>query len=267
MPTPTPAASDSELSEACRRFLDALKGRYRVHAVKSYRVQLGLTDPLPVIPCLDHEARLHGIFPRHVSVYVEEIDTGELHEVAFYPRTRRLVVDLTSTMGESSPASQERLRSFLREAYPGWHLGGSRPSWLRGDLRAIQAVRAQVTLRDVLLGKDLDRVDAGLERLRAVAAMMEKESRVASWGVRTAATPILAGAGIVLYFAMGAFAELLSAEWTVALRGSLIAVLGSALFYVGLKAVQLTEIGNRVWKRATEYELILDERKKRGAGS
>lgn len=267
MPTPSPALADSEEAEACRWFLVTLQKRYRIHALKSYRVQLALPEPTPVIPCLDHEARLHGRVPRHVSIYIEEPETGELHEVGFYPRRRLVVIDAVSTAGENTPASLERLRTFLRDAIPGWCCRVSRPSWIRGDARAMQAVRAQVTLRDVLAAHGMDRVEAGLERLRAVAGMMEKESRVASWGVRTAATPILAGTGIVIYFVMGAFAELIRAEWTVALRGGLLALLGAALFYVGLKAVQLTEISNRVWKRATEYELILQERRNRQKGA
>jgi hypothetical protein len=32
--------------------------------------------------------------------------------------------------------------------------------------------------------------------------------------------------------------------------------------YYGMKAVQLTEMSNRVWKRTAEYNLILSERKR-----
>jgi hypothetical protein len=42
----------------------------------------------------------------------------------------------------------------------------------------------------------------------------------------------------------------------------LVAVLGAAFLYYGMKAVQLTGMSNRVWKRAAEYNLILTERKK-----
>jgi len=51
-----------------------------------------------------------------------------------------------------------------------------------------------------------------------------------------------------------------------ALRYGLVAVLGAAFLYYGMKAVQLTGMSNRVWKRASEYNLILTERK-RLAGS
>ena len=41
-----------------------------------------------------------------------------------------------------------------------------------------------------------------------------------------------------------------------------VAVLGAAFLYYGMKAVQLTGMSNRVWKRASEYNLILTERKR-----
>jgi hypothetical protein len=34
------------------------------------------------------------------------------------------------------------------------------------------------------------------------------------------------------------------------------------LLYGGLKAVHLTEMANRVWKRSAEYGLILSERRR-----
>ena len=37
--------------------------------------------------------------------------------------------------------------------------------------------------------------------------------------------------------------------------------------YYGLKAVQLTEMANRVWKRAAEYSLILAARRRLSAGA
>ena len=41
-------------------------------------------------------------------------------------------------------------------------------------------------------------------------------------------------------------------------------VLGAIFLYYGMKAVQLTEMSNRVWKRTAEYNLILTERKRLG---
>jgi len=37
---------------------------------------------------------------------------------------------------------------------------------------------------------------------------------------------------------------------------------GVFLLYAGLKAVHLTEMANRVWKRSAEYGLILSERRR-----
>ena len=48
------------------------------------------------------------------------------------------------------------------------------------------------------------------------------------------------------------------------LRYGIIGALGAAFLYYGLKAVQLTEMSNRVWKRTAEYNLILAERKRLG---
>ena len=64
-----------------------------------------------------------------------------------------------------------------------------------------------------------------------------------------------------------------AARWTSAsvgsltltwLRYSIIGALGAVFLYYGLKAVQLTEMANRVWKRTAEYTLILAERKRLG---
>ena len=47
-------------------------------------------------------------------------------------------------------------------------------------------------------------------------------------------------------------------------RYAIVGALGAAFFYYGMKAVHLTEIANRVWKRTAEYNLILAERKRLG---
>jgi len=43
-----------------------------------------------------------------------------------------------------------------------------------------------------------------------------------------------------------------------------VGLLGAYFLYYGLKAVQLTEMANRVWKRSAEYGLILSERRRIG---
>ena len=50
--------------------------------------------------------------------------------------------------------SHERFVAALRERFPGYHVRVVGPSWLRGDERVANACRAQVTLRDVLVGPD-----------------------------------------------------------------------------------------------------------------
>ncbi len=48
------------------------------------------------------------------------------------------------------------------------------------------------------------------------------------------------------------------------LIGSITILIGAVFLYYGMKAVQLTEMSNRVWKRTAEYNLILTERKRLG---
>jgi hypothetical protein len=136
------------------------------------------------------------------------------------------------------------------------------PSWWRGERRVASACRAQVSLRDVLTGTNMPEIKARIDRLATVGALMEKQSRVASWGVRTVTGPLLAAAGVVTFMVLGAFDTRLGEEALTALRYTVIGLLGACFVYYGLKAVQLTEMGNRVWKRTAEYSLILSERKR-----
>ena len=56
-----PAAAGSS---DVQRFFDTLNGFGSVQAVKLYRLRLAAPPPVPVLPCLDHEAMLHeGIAP------------------------------------------------------------------------------------------------------------------------------------------------------------------------------------------------------------
>lgn len=252
--------SSMSAREPCRKFLETLSSAFRIRAVKTYRVEDSVPPGIPVIPCLDHEAKLHARVPPHVSAYIEDRASGDLHEVGHYPAKSLLVVDTVSTHGEHSDASQDRLRTFLGDRFAGMRVGLSGPSVLRGDERAAEAARAQVTLREVLVGDDLDNAAREIHRLRAVASLMEKESRVASWAVRTAFVPILAVVGFIIARVIAAL------EWPEWVYYAALGPLGGALLYLGLKAVHLTELSNRVWKRATEYELILAERRRLGKG-
>jgi hypothetical protein len=135
------------------------------------------------------------------------------------------------------------------------------PSGWRGEKRVAEACRAQVPLRAVLLDEDIDKVKAAVDRLQTVGTLMEKESRVASWGVRTVTGPVLAAAGVLTFLALGSL-ESLGAGGVTALRYLMVGLLGAVFLYYGLKAVQLTGMANRVWKRSAEYALILSERKR-----
>jgi uncharacterized membrane protein YuzA (DUF378 family) len=247
-------------STEAQRVLTGLQAFGPVLAIKLYRLALDPAPAVPLLPCLDHEAMLHeGIAP-HAATYIQERSSGELHELVVIPARRRIEIDTVSTWGESSAASRDRLRSLMRTTFPGYAVSIKGPSWWRGERRVANACRAQVTLRDVLLGGDMATIKSRIDRLQTIGSLMEKESRVASWGVRTMTGPMLAAAGVVSFLGLGLFTDRLGESGVTALRYTVIGLLGAWFVYYGLKAVQLTEMSNRVWKRTAEYGLILTER-------
>jgi hypothetical protein len=250
--------------EEGRQLLDALADFGPVLAVKLYRLPRTIAPDVPIIPCLDHEAMLHEHVQPHAAAYVQEASSGDLHEVIFTPSSRLLQIDPVSTWGEHSPESRARLMAALQRGLPGYAIEVLKLSRWRGDRRVATACLAQVSLRDVLLASDIAAVRAGIERLQAVAGLMEKHSRVGSWGIRTVTGPLLAAAGAVTFLVLGEFRESLGDTALMALRYGVIGALGAAFLYYGMKAVQLTEMSNRVWKRTAEYNLILAERKRMG---
>jgi hypothetical protein len=227
-----------------------------------YRVHLSPAPTVPVIPCLDHEAMLHQRVLPHAAAYLQERTTGELHEVVFIPAAKRIQIDTSSTWGECTPESHNRLRGFLLTVFPGHQVAVSGPSWWRGERRVAEVCRAQVSLRQVLLDDDIESVKADIERLQVIGSLMEKQSRVASWGVRTMTGPILTAAAVALFLLLGGLTTILGETGVTALRYTLVGGLGAAFLYYGMKAVQLTEMANRVWKRGAEYTLILAERRR-----
>ena len=248
--------------QTCERFLEAVSTFARVHAVKLYRLSVTLSDPLPVLPCLDHEALLHeGISP-HAAAYIEDLDSGGLHEVVCVPASRRIEVDTVSTAGEHTDASHQRLLARLRDRFPDHSIVEIGPSWLRGDRRVARACRAQVPLRDILVARDFDRLRRAVERLTTIGSLMEKQSRVASWSVRTVTGPMLALGGFISYQVLGTLTGQIGEEWVQWLRYAAVGGLGATFLYLGLKAVHLTEMANRVWKRCAEYGLLLGERER-----
>lgn len=263
-PSPGPPRAETDGGDAgAREVLARLATVGRVLAVKQYRLPLAPGGLVPVLPCLDHEAALHASVAPHLSVYVEDT-RSDLHEVVVVPAERRLEVDTVSTWGASSPASHARLLAALGTAFPGYRIGVHGPSWWRGDERVADVCHAQVSLREVLLGHDIATVRAGIERLQVIAALMEKQSRVASWGIRTVTGPLLAAAGVVTFLLLGTVTGAIGDQGVRALQYLLVGLLGATFLYYGLKAVQLTEMANRVWKRTAEYNLILAERRRLG---
>jgi hypothetical protein len=244
------------------RVLHVLRALGTPLSIKVYRLAFEAAPGIPVLPCLDHEAMLHETVAPHAAVYLQEQSANELHELVIFPSKRLILIDTVSTWGESSPAGCSRLRTQLTGQVPGYEIRLKQPSWWRGDRRVAAACRWQVTLRQVLLGDDFASISAGIERLRTIGMLMEKESRVASWGVRTVTGPLLAAAGFLTYQVLGVFAARLGEPTVALLRYGVIGILGAVFLYYGLKAVHLTGMSNRVWMRASEYGLILDERRR-----
>jgi len=253
-----PAATATETAYA----FEAMRAFGPVLAIKLYRIGLDNPPAVPTLPCLDHEAMLHSGVPPHAAAYVQDSTSGDLHELVFVPAKKRIEIESMSTWQEQSEDSRVRLRAHLAQRFPAYRVRVNKGSFFRGDRRVANACRAQVTLREVLTGADVNGIKAQIDRLFTVGMLMEKESRVASWGVRTVTGPLLAAAGFVLYGVLGYFVAELGAGGVEALRYGLVAVLGAAFLYYGMKAVQLTGMSNRVWKRASEYNLILTERKR-----
>ena len=249
-------------AETAQRALDALHAFGTVLAIKVYRLTLSPAPAVPTIPCLDHESMLHDGIAPPAAAYVQEHDAGDLHEVVIVPGERRLEVDTVSTWGEASPPSHERLLARLRDRFPDYAIRVTAPSWWRGERRVAAACRAQVSLRDVLLSDDIGRVKTAIDRLQTVGSLMEKQSRVASWGVRTVTGPLLTAAGVLSFMVLGTMEPSLGDVGVTTARYTFISILGAVFLYYGLKAVQLTEMSNRVWKRTAEYNLILTERKR-----
>lgn len=258
MPIPIPTREDDQ---ACLRFLETLGTHCRVLCVKTYRVSLELPD-IALIPCLDHEAALRGRPAPHISVYVKDAQ-GEFHELAYTPSEGSVIIDCASTLAETAPADRQRFLAQLQSDFPALAVSQTRPSFTRGDRRVANVVRAQLRLSEVLEGDNEDQLRWKLERLRAVADFMEKHSRATSWGVRTLTPPLLTGASVGSYLLIGLLGDgLLEPGLVEALRYIALTVLGIGFLWWGMKAVHLTEMGSRVWKRSTEYKLILEARKR-----
>ena len=80
-------------------------------------------------------------------------------------------------------------------------------------------------------------------------------------GARTIMTPFIARAGFVAYEVIGSLGAEFGA-WLDPVRYTIVTLVGGFFMYYGLKAVHLTEMANRVWKRSAEYGLVLGERRR-----
>ncbi len=245
-----------------RRILDALRAFGPTLSIKLYRLTLDPAPAVPLLPCLDHEAMLHATVAPHMAVYVQDGSSGDLHELVFIPERRVVEVDTVSTWEEHSTESSHRMQAMLGRVFPEYQVKVDGPSWWRGERRVAEACRAQVSLRDVLLASDLAAVKARVDRLQTIGALMEKQSRVTSWGVRTMTAPLLAATGVISYLALGRLRISLGETQVSLMQSAVVGLAGAAFLYYGMKAVQLTEMANRVWKRSAEYSLILAERKR-----
>ena len=247
---------------ACQRFFDSLTELCIVRSIKLYRFKLDPVPRVPVLPCLDHEAMLHEGIPRHAAAYVEDRASNDIHEILFVPSTSLIELDVVSAAEEHSARSRDRLIAQLKERFPAYTVRTNKPSHFRGDRRVMQACRAQVSLREILHSEDFDRLNAALEKLRTIAALMEKESRVASWGLQTMTMPLLAAAAFLLFVVVGSLSASFGLAVVRTVQTIVVGAMGAAFLYYGVRAVHLTEMANRVWKRATEYGLIVSERRR-----
>src|SRR4029079_10015792 len=98
--------------------------------------------------------------------YLQDASSGDLHELVFIPANKRIEVDTVSTWGENSPASHQRWLAMLGERFRDYSVRVKGPSWWRGERRVASACRAQVSLRDVLLGKDIAAGKTKIDRLQ-----------------------------------------------------------------------------------------------------
>lgn len=241
----------------CSAIIRSLSELSDVLTIKLYRLQLDPAPRVPILPCLDHEALLHeGVAP-HVAAYVRDRD-GYLHEVVFTPKENRIEVDAVSTKHECTPEAQTKFVAALKAQFSANEVQVTNVSWLKGDRRVANAVRAQVSVRDVLTGTDFVGIRLALDRLKIISSLMDKQSRVAWRGALTLMAPFFA---IVALALLGSRNAEPGAAWVTIVR-YVLTLAGVFLIYSGLKAVHLAEMASRVWKRTAEYGLILDERQR-----
>ena len=137
--------------------------------------------------------------PPHAAVYVQEPRPATCTNWCS-SRPRSASRSTPSRRGASTRPSRTRPRSrrMLARRLPDYRVRVTGPSWWRGDRRVANACRAQVVAAR-RAARHGHRRGQGRHRpaLQTVGSLMEKQSRVASWGVRTVTGPLLAAAGVV----------------------------------------------------------------------
>jgi hypothetical protein len=192
---------------------------------------------------------------------VEDRSSHDLHDVVFVPSRSLIELDVVSTVGEHSAKSRDRLMAHLRERLPSHEVRIARSSYMRSDRHIMTLCRAQVSLRDILKSDDFDRLEVALERLRTVAAVMEREARVAAGTAGTLTAPLLATAALGVATLVALLRPQLGGGKVRGTQSLVAGATGAAILYSGWQALDLRKSANRVWKRAAEYNLILSERK------
>lgn len=247
--------SHAEPALLAQLFCAVLQTKYNVLNLKDYRLDLHPPLGVPVTPCLDHEAQIHEHELPHLGGYVQHRETGQICGVVYLPVPRRIIVEEEQL---DSERELEELASFFRARYPDHDVKVQRLRRGSAYVRARDVAEAHVPLECVLAGEDQPSIQTHLDQLNGISTLMEKESRVTSWGMRTAYAPLMAAIAFLLVLAFpdggGAFQV---GDW---IRLGCLLAIGGAFLYYGLKAVQLTKTATRLNKRIQEYRFILAAR-------
>ena len=238
---------------------------YNVLGLKDYRTGVEPPPGVPVTPCLDHEAQITSTVPPHVGGYVQHRRTGRILGVVYTPLKRRVDVEEEGRAAADLDELSE-LADYLSSRFRRHRVRVHRLRAGSATLRARDAAEAHIELATVLTGDDPDAIVAALDRLAGISTLMEKESRVTSWGMRTAYAPLMAAVAFVLVMLfpgpLDDFSAYTAGDFA---RLGLLVLLGGAFLYYGLKAVQLTKTATRLNKRIQEYRFITAARSRLAA--
>lgn len=243
---------------------------FDILAVKEFRIHTSLPSKIPRIPCLDHEARLYAFHDPHVSFYLvpkRNSDGIPILEAAYYLGRDTWSIDYDPEEPRRTDGARSDLAKTLKKIFPGDKVVlASLPSIFSAQPRVCEVAEAQLTLREVLTGRDMAGCRKKMDRLAGITQIIEKKSRVSSWGIRTASPPVIAAAAALIYVGNTQLGEIISPSGLELLTRLLVVGLGMIFLYFGMKAVQLTSVSTRLSKKLQEYSFILAERQRSGAG-